>query len=176
MRAGIRYEVSPIPMVAEHTTFVPAGPVTFGVEYRILTDDLLDAAYVDDAAGAEVINGARPESVDDAGVSIHVIDADKDVELIRFDCFDDDPHYHYILPAEAAQQYVHFDTAAHGEMLPWALSALEDRLPDMLRAADAASLAERLDAHEVSVAVKEVTRLSQDAAGAGRSIGDAQPA
>jgi hypothetical protein len=176
MKAGVRYEVSPIPIVVEHTTFVPAGPLTFGVEYRILTDDLLDAAYVDDAAGAEVINGARPESVDDSGVSIHVIDAENDVELIRFDCFEDDPHYHYILPAEAAQQYVHFDSAAHGDMLPWALNALEDRLPDMLRAADAAALAERIDADEIAVAVKEVTRLSRAAAGAGLPVEDIQPA
>jgi hypothetical protein len=170
MKPGVRYEVAPIPLVVNHTTFVPAGPVTFGVEYRVLTDDLLDAAYVEDEAGAAVINGARPESLDDAGVSIHVLDADRDEEIIRFDCFDDDPHYHYIHPADRSQQYVRFDTAALGDMLPWTLTRLETRLPEMLRAADADELAERLDAQVLTPALREVTRLSQAAAAGGAQL------
>jgi hypothetical protein len=156
-RAGIVYDVMPIPLVPERTTYVEAGPVRFGVELRAIDDALLDTAYATDPDGAAVIDANRPEVVDDGGVSIHVLDG-AGVERLRFDCFADDPHYHYIVPERRTQRYVHHDPVAGGDMLAWALDAVEHRLPAMLRAAGAEELADAVAATDLSAPVAELRR------------------
>ena len=76
--------------------YVEAGAVDFGVDYRRLGDD--------------------------EGASIHVfgkVDG-KRTELLRFDCFDKDPHYHY--GPEGKNERLNLDCTAEGDPIPWVLS------------------------------------------------------
>ena len=38
---GSRYTMMPVPIIPEHTEYIAAGALTFGIEYRILNDDIL---------------------------------------------------------------------------------------------------------------------------------------
>ena len=90
-RRGDRYEQLPIPMVAEHCVPVDAGAVQLVVESRRLTNQILRDTY-----GGE----AEPDiSFDDFGATLHVCGTADGLEYLRFDCFENEPHYHYIEPA-----------------------------------------------------------------------------
>jgi hypothetical protein len=86
---GRAYPQMPIPLVSERCIDVAAGPITFVVESR----DLADSTTTPDAFGG----------------TVHVVAAADSVEYLRFDCFDDIPHYHYLRPpvgTEAKQRAV----------------------------------------------------------------------
>src|ERR1700722_1684532 len=96
---GYRFDVNPIAPIPENTIYIPAGPLAIGIEYRLLTDELIDETYASDTRSAAIIGDARPDDeIDDQGVSLHVCDAETMKEYVRFDVFADDPHYHYIVP------------------------------------------------------------------------------
>lgn len=158
---GTRYDVDPIPPEDANTRYLEAGPLRVGVEFRHLTDDILDAGFADGAAKA-IIDDARPEAIDDQGFSIHVFDAATGGEHLRFDMFDGDPHYHYIVPG-SHNVLIPFDEAAFGDMLTWALECLRSRLPAMLRQAEAAELAERVDQAAVDALIPEIEALVRPA-------------
>jgi hypothetical protein len=152
---GLRFDFEPVPPVAEDTTSFTAGPLSIGVEYRVLDDATVAANYSEaETAGAP--------SVDDRGVSIHVCDAETGHEYLRFDCFDVEPHYHYLHP-ELGNTVVVFDRSAHGEMLEWTLAAMRTRLPSMLEYAGGGELAGRLDTTTLDVAATETERLARSA-------------
>ena len=109
-----------IPIMEHHTRWFDGGPVSIGVEARAL--------------GSSAENMVR-------GPSIHVCSADKTEEYIRFDVFGAVLHYHYCLPDKGHNILWGYDPAVNGPMIPWAVSALRDRLPTMLRAAGADDLA-----------------------------------
>jgi hypothetical protein len=159
--AGVRYDAMPIPLDRSCTTFLTAGPVIFGVEMRAISDAILDAAYAGNADAAAIINDAKPATdVEDGGVSIHVIDPDGEIERIRFDCFDDDPHYHYLVPEAGNQRYMHYDPVASGDMLEWVLRTLEHQLALMLAAVGATDLAAQVATADLSGPVAEVRRMA----------------
>src|SRR3954449_8228444 len=87
-RRGNRYDRLPIPMVEDHCITVDAGAVQLVVESRRLTN-----AIVEETFGAEVFT---PVAFDDGGASLHVCGTDDGLEHLRFDCFEHEPHYHYI--------------------------------------------------------------------------------
>jgi hypothetical protein len=118
---GQRHKFSLIPIMEHNAQFFRAGPVTFGVEGRVL--------------------GTLEGKVGEIGASIHVFNADRSQEWLRFDCFERGPHYHYILAEEGHNIVWGYDPAANGPMLPWAINAIRTRLPAMLRKAGAESLA-----------------------------------
>ncbi|HXA30933.1 MAG TPA: hypothetical protein VNV87_01640 [Acidimicrobiales bacterium] len=158
LQLGIRVQDTPLPPIAMHTTYVLAGPLSIGVEYRVLTDQLID-----DAKGVE---SDRLKGFASQGSTLHVCDAADGTEYLRFDCFDGDPHYHYITPGEA-QLIVVYDRASCGDMWTWALGCLRDRLPEMLRQAGATSLAERVEPDAVLAAIPEIERLAATGHAAG---------
>jgi hypothetical protein len=158
---GIRVDGDAIPPVAEQTTYLEVGVLSIGVEYRLLTDDIVDSNYEGTKDAAEV-DAQRPETLDDEGVSFHVCDAGDGREYLRFDAFRDDPHYHYI-HAEGYQQIVVFDAAASGDMLEWTLSCLATRLPEMLRHAGARELADQVDLDAVTSALPDLADLAREA-------------
>lgn len=162
--AGVVYRIPPIPLDPDATTFVDAGVVTFGVEPRVVTDELIDHAYVDDPLAAAEIEAHRPATIEDHGISIHVLDA-AGVERVRFDCFADDPHYHYIVAEAGVQRYVHHDPVAGGDVLDWALDAIEQRLAPMLAAAGATGLAEQVASTDLSVAHRRLRDAAYRLAG-----------
>jgi hypothetical protein len=171
---GEVYNMPPQPPVAENTRQLPAGSITFGVEYRDVDPASLSATYADNAAYLAELHEKSPEGgFSDSGVSIHVCDTEDGHEYVRFDIFDDDPHYHYIHPTAPGAQIVNnvvaYDTVALGDMLTWTLERLRTRLPAMLEEAGAAELARRLDTDRVAAALDEVQALAEHAQAAFRA-------
>jgi hypothetical protein len=159
-RRGTRYEVLPIPMVVEHCIPVPAGAVHLVVESRRLTDQVLADTYAE---------GAIPEAkvhYDDFGASLHVCGAADGLEHLRFDCFELEPHYHYIEQHAQANTTVRIDEIAVGDPIEFALRCVELHLPDMLRNAGADALASEVAGQmaDVHAAVSKVRELMQRAA------------
>ena len=171
---GKVYNIPPQPPVAENTRYLPAGAITFGIEYRDVDPATLVATYAGDAKQLAELEEKSPEGgFSDEGVSIHVCGTDDGHEYVRFDVFDDEPHYHYIhrtpTGAEVVNNVIDFDTAAHGEMLPWTIARLRTRLPAMLREAEGGHLVSELDPELVGRVVDEVQRIAEQAQQARRA-------
>ena len=100
------------------TVYIPAGALKFGIEYRHLQGD--------------------------QGICIHVFGEvnGREEEVLRFDCFQRAPHYHYAWSTN--DQYVTLDTTADGDPFRWTLERLRTRLPAMLIRAGAPDLARTL--------------------------------
>jgi len=156
-----RYDVMPIPPIAEHTEYFEAGAVRIGVEYRLLNDAIAAATTVG-AASADV--SSKEMHFNDCGVSLHVFGSDGDDsperEHLRFDCFDEDPHYHYVSWDVPANEVLHLDPIADGDPLAWSLERIRTRLPQMLERAGAAKLAARLDAGALEAALPRVAEAA----------------
>jgi len=154
-----RYSVMPIPPVEAHTAWFDAGPLRIGVEYRLLTDAVAAANQLDAATGDE--RGQTME-LDDRGVSLHVC-GEQDGEwreFLRFDCFVEDPHYHYVSWRAKANEMVHLDPVADGDPLAWALERIRTRLPQMLARAGAADVAARVNHAALEDALPRVTQAA----------------
>jgi hypothetical protein len=162
-KVGKVVSLPPEPLVPEQTTFIEGGPIVIGVEPRHITTDSLRALYAGDPQHAAAF-AARPDGdIDDQGVSIHVLSAATRNEHLRFDCFDEDPHYHYITheaDGTLRNRWVIFDRAANGAMLPWALDRLRHHLPHMLAGAGASPEMVGVDAATVARLVDEVAALT----------------
>jgi hypothetical protein len=162
MQVGMKVTAPPIPPIAADIEMFEAGAVSFGVEYRRLTDALLDRHLADHRMDRTTI--AQPATgSDDRGVSIHVFGADGH-EYLRFDCFEDGPHYHYIRPGQDHQVVAPFDAAANGDPLDWTLSRLRERLGPMLRAAGGDAVAEACDPTQVGKVLDRVEAAARAAA------------
>jgi hypothetical protein len=134
----------PIPPIEARTTWIDAGSIRVGVEYRLLTDAVAAAEDLVEASGDD--RGVTT-NLDDRGVSLHVC-AEQDGEsreFLRFDCFDEDPHYHYVSWRDKTNDMIHLDPIADGDPLAWALERIRTRLPQMLARAGATDLVARLD-------------------------------
>jgi hypothetical protein len=165
-RIGVVYNMAPQPPSEKDTTWFPAGALTIGVEFRDVNPDDLLALYQDDPAQLKELLEKSPEGgFSDNGVSLHVRDTADGHEYLRFDCFDNEPHYHYI--HNSTDPYVNnvvtFDPFACGELLPFAINCLRTRLRDMLPRAGAAELATRLDDAVINRVVDEVEVMAQRA-------------
>jgi len=159
---GTVYTVAPIPPDPEHTTWVEAGALRIGVEYRVLDDGELEANY--EGRDMDEIRAAlQDRTIQDNGVSIHVAGVDDGHEYLRFDLFEQDPHYHYIEPSGERQTVVQFDRVAMGEMLPWALGQLRHRLPQMLERAGGKDLVPKLDRASLDAGIARVEALARSA-------------
>ena len=112
------------------TTYITAGALRFGIEYRRLQND--------------------------RGICIHVFGGpdDRQDEVLRFDCFEREPHYHYAWSKN--DRYVPLDTAAEGEPLQWTLARLRTRLPAMLLQAGEPDLARLVDQRDIEAALPKV--------------------
>jgi len=161
--AIVVYNVPPIPPDPECTRYLDAGAIRLGLEYRTLDDAELDRAYADDAESKATIDAAKPAEVDDRGVSIHVLGAEDGHEYLRFDVFENGPHYHYIHSERVENKIVDFDTVAMGDMLPWALEQIRSHLPKMLAHAGGAGLADQVDASLLGSPLEELARLADEA-------------
>jgi hypothetical protein len=162
MDVGTKVVVEPIPPILENTEMFDAGAVRFGVEYRLLNNAIVDAQF---GERIKQQTGDRPPSlIDDRGVSIHVFGPDQH-EYLRFDCFDEGPHYHYIYPHGQHQTIVAMDRAANGEPLAWTLSALRARLDSMLRQAGGDAAADAADPALVKAALDKVEKAARSAVG-----------
>lgn len=98
---------------------IDAGAVTFALQYRT--------------------------QMADQGVCIHVMGTVDGAmkELLRFDCFDQNPHYHYD-PGDKNLRY-DMDKTTAGNPVGWTLQQLRTRLPEMLKKAGFEDIANKLD-------------------------------
>jgi hypothetical protein len=141
---GTRYDRMPIPADVERTRWFDLGRAVIGVEYRILN-----------------IVGTGEEH--DRGVSLHVLDTDSGDEYLRFDVFDEEPHYHYIYPG-SHNILILFDRAAFGDPLAWALECLRSRLPQMLEVCGRGDLASSIDAAAIDRVMGSVQAAAAESA------------
>jgi hypothetical protein len=170
----IEYSTLPVPAFLEHTVIVGAGVVDFGVEYRRLDEATILALYGPDARAkfGGVRPAGMPEVVAEDGLSLHVFDASTGEERLRFDCFDDAPHYHLLAPAEPRNVVIEHDGSA-GPLLDWALARLATSLADLLEDAGAADLARRVDPAAVSAALATTRHVARYVEAAGRPVATA---
>lgn len=161
-----QYTTLPIPAFPEFTRRFDAGPITFGVEYRLLNEQMIHDAYGENAR--EKFDNTLPPTLtgtlDEDGVSVHVFGSEDQLEYLRFDCFEDFPHYHYISAREGHQTVMDFDAIADGPILAWTLRCLHSRLPEMLTRSGAPDLADKFEAMKQKRVLDEVGEEMQAAA------------
>lgn len=156
-----RYSLMPIPPIEAHTHWFEAGNLRIGVEYRLLNDAIAAAAQLEAATG-DVPGVETNGPIDDRGVSLHVVARQdgEDRELLRFDCFQEDPHYHYVSWRAKSNEMVHLDPVADGDPLTWALDRLRARLLPMLIRADAADVAKKVDVPAVDALLPRIAETA----------------
>lgn len=159
---GTVYTVPPIPPDEEHTTWISAGGLVLGVEYRLLDEAELAANY-EGAQMDEIQAALDGAAVQDNGVSLHVKAEADGHEYLRFDMFEQGPHYHYIEPSGEKQTIVEYDRVAMGEMLPWAMNQLRTRLADMIGFAGGGDLLAGIDRDALNEGLKQADALARDA-------------
>jgi hypothetical protein len=157
---GKVYGIPPQPPVDAHTRRFDAGAVSFGVEYRDLDPESLEATYRDNPEYLAELRAKSPVGgFTDEGVTIHVFDASDGHEYLRFDVFADEPHYHYIhrtVDDVVVNNVVDFDPVAGGDMLAWAVDRLRTRLAPMLEQAGGGDLVTQVDAALVDRVLDDV--------------------
>jgi hypothetical protein len=135
---GHTYDIMPIPPIPEHCHEIPAGPILFVLESRLLNEETVGPAITDGPV------------LEDGGTSLHVCDAADGLEHLRFDCFEKAPHYHYVRNAEQRNQVVQIDDIAI-DPVDWTLQCVRTRLPEMLDYAGAGELAAAVRADRQAV-------------------------
>jgi len=152
-RRGNRFDVMPIPMVAEHCITIDAGAVQLVVESRRLTNEIIKDTYHGDSE-----DGMH---FDDYGATLHVCGTADGLEYLRFDCFENEPHYHYIEQGVGANVVVRIDELAVGDPIEFSLACVADHLPEMLRNCGVADLADEIvdQLETVRAGVDEVREL-----------------
>jgi hypothetical protein len=160
---GTVYAMNPQPPEPDNTTYVEAGVVRIGVEYRNVNPDNLYETYKDDPAQLAELERTMPAGgFVDEGVSLHVEAGDDHHEYVRFD--DDDPHYHYVHAGpEIINNWIQYDVVANGDMLTWALTCIGERLGEMLTEAGGGHLVDALDPAAIGRAIAEVRPMAEQA-------------
>jgi hypothetical protein len=116
-------------------TRIDCGPIGFALQYR----------YLDGGAPHRQGRGGNGGNNPDQGVCIQVVGTvnGKETELLRFDCFDNAPHYHY--GPENKNIRIMLDPIVTGNPIRWTITQLGTKLPDMLRQAGYEALAQQVD-------------------------------
>jgi hypothetical protein len=162
---GVVYNMQPQPPIEENTRWFEAGVVTIGVEYRDVNPENLVETYKDSAEDMAELRERSPEGgFADEGVSLHVRGTADGHEYVRFDVFDAEPHYHYVHKSGDHNNVITFDPIADGDMLPWAVDRLRNRLGDMItQAGGDADLVAGLDPVTIGKIVDEVASIADQA-------------
>ena len=120
---------------------IQAGSVTFGLQYR-----------------------TNVGTMNDEGICIHVYGneiANEDKELLRFDCFRMNPHYHYRNKGADKNIRLELDFTAEGDPLAWTLDKIRNRLPIMLLRCDADDIARTVDQRDVNNALPKIVAWAE---------------
>ena len=102
-----------------------------------------------DTGAVSIAMGYRDEIMDDQGLCVQVysmVDG-KDTEILRFDCFDQSPHYHY--GPENHNIRLDMDKTTIGNPLGWTLSQIREKLPAMVSRAGYDDLSAKLEANPI---------------------------
>ena len=135
---GHTYEIMPIPPIPENCLEIPAGPILFVLESRLLNEETVGPGITDGPV------------LEDGGTSLHVCAASDGLEHLRFDCFEKAPHYHYVRQREQRNQVLQIDDVAI-DPVAWTLQCVRTRLPEMLDYAGADELAAAVRADRAAV-------------------------
>jgi len=110
------------------STVIDAGPVNIAMAYR---DDIMN----------------------DQGLCVQVYAEveGKDTEILRFDCFDQAPHYHY--GPENLNIRLSMDKTSTGNPFGWTMTQIREKLPAMVERAGYEDLADKLKDNPVSSSV-----------------------
>ncbi|HXH12414.1 MAG TPA: hypothetical protein VNP04_21930 [Alphaproteobacteria bacterium] len=127
-------------------TRIACGAIYFALQYR----------YLDGGAPHTQGAGGRGGTDADQGVCIQVVGdvGGKETELLRFDCFDNHPHYHY--GPENGNVRIMLDPTVTGNPLRWTMTQLRSKLPAMLARAGYAELATQIDPYLLTQKLAEV--------------------
>jgi hypothetical protein len=133
-------------------TKITCGPICFALQYRCLDGG---APHRQGAGG---VGGSNA----DQGVCIQVVGnvSGKETELLRFDCFDQHPHYHY--GPENKNVRIMLDPTVTGNPVGWTMQQLRSKLPAMLTRAGYGELATQLNPQMVSQKLAEVEARARD--------------
>ena len=95
----------------------------------------------------------------DGGPSVRVYgEADgENIQLLRFDCFRKDPHYHYDPSGKNDQR--HLDKASVPDSVAWTIEQLRENLVEMIHTAGYNSVADNVDQAAVAKVLPEVESL-----------------
>ena len=96
---------------------------------------------------------------EDGGPSVRVygeVDGEN-IQLLRFDCFRKDPHYHYDPSGKNDQRSL--DKESVPDSVAWTVEQLEQNLVEMIHTAGYASVAEAVDQTAVTQVLSEVESL-----------------
>lgn len=156
-----RYNAMPVLPVMENMVVFECGQISFGVESRLLNPEIVASLGLSD-----VVKQTQYNLTEDSGVSLHVYaKADGgDFERLRFDCFKNDPHYHYISRKKQYQDVIHIDPVLNDDVLGWALDNIRNRLPQMLDRADVDNATALVDAALVERVFPQVAETARRAA------------
>ena len=100
----------------------------------------------------------------DQGVCIRVLgDVDgEEKQLLRFDCFDQLPHYHY--DPEGSNEKHDIDKTTAGHPVGWSVKQFRTNMPAMLRHAGAEELAKEINVAELNKTLDEVEETARQMA------------
>jgi hypothetical protein len=105
-----------------------------------------------DAGPVSVAMNYRKELMPDQGLMIQVFGEvnGKDTEILRFDCFDQTPHYHY--GPENHNVRLNMDKTTAGNPVGWTLDQIRNNLPAMVKRAGYDELAAKLETNPIPAA------------------------
>jgi hypothetical protein len=120
------------------------------------------AQTVFQAGAVEITMDYRKELMPDQGLMIQVYgDVDgKDTEILRFDCFDQAPHYHY--GPENHNIRLHMDKTTAGNPVGWTIGQIRNNLSSMIRRSGYDALADKVDADPIpSAKMDEIESMAR---------------
>jgi len=125
---------------------IACGPICFALQYRDLDGGAPHGAGAGSGGGTHA----------DQGVCVQVVGVvdGAERELLRFECLDNHPHYHYD-PANTNVS-VMLDATVTGNPLRWTMTQLRRRLPAMLGRAGYEQIALQIDPSQLMPALDEV--------------------
>src|SRR5262249_6864812 len=149
---------------------VAMGPSSTRGSDRAEGEDTMPSETVNVEAGAVTFSLHYRALMPDQGVCIQVMGdvSGKKTELLRFDCVDQAPHYHYAPLAKNERRDIDKTTA--GNPVGWALRQLRGRLPEMLEHAGFDDIASGLDGNLVASKLDEVEEAARSMAISQRRI------
>ncbi len=113
------------------------------------------AKTVFQGGAVEVTMEYRKELMPDQGLMIQVYgDVDgKDTEILRFDCFEQTPHYHY--GPDNHNIRLNMDKTTTGNPVGWTLGQIRNNLQSMVKRAGYDELAAKIQANPIPAATMD---------------------
>ncbi len=125
---------------------VNAGVVDFALQHRNVDGGIVGGRGADQGVSVQVMGKVDGE----------------ETELLRFDCFDTVPHYHYDPRKQNIR--VDMDKTTAGNPLGWTLNQLRTNLPNMIRRAGYDDIADQVDPRLVMEKLSEVEEIGREVA------------